>query len=207
MDVDCVGCDLYIVPESLRRRALLQKRFKLREKIGTIGIDLDRDDEEGNYGSDVEDFDEIEQIYHSKISSCKYKYMYGGQDMKDLKVFQLTSKSLGVESKSILIEIPQFQNYLMYNLLSVEILDVFKPSKTHLFVESNASNTDEIEDSNKIMTDLRTGRYRGAGGEIGLRGIAASFINRLQSPSHGHDARYDFVVLPRDFDSLSTIYL
>lgn len=193
-------CELYVVPERLKRRVVLDKKYKNREKVGSISIDLD---EALEAAPEDEEFDDLEQMYFQKESQCKYKYMYGSQDMRDFNILQIPSGKNDKE-KRLLIEIPEFRNHLMYNLLAVKLLELIKPTKVFLFVEETESTAMESGGNTKgvqMMKDLVQGKYRGPGGELGMRGITASFLNRLPLE------RVGFVVVARSADTMKTMYL
>lgn len=167
------NCELNIVPERLKRRVKLDKEYKLREKIGSISIELGGKEAEEE---EEEEFDDIEQVYLRRESQCKYKFMYGTQDFKEFNILKLNGKN------RILIEIPDFKNYLMYNLLCIKILEELNPSKIVLFVEETESVNNsgkKNEQNKKMMDDFLNGRFRGSGGELGFGGIVASFLNRV----------------------------
>ena len=193
------GCQLYIVPEQLKRRAALQKKYKRREKVGTIAIHLAETSQANDDDLD-DDFDDTEQMYFQKQPQSKYKYMYGTQDMRNISIFQL---AMADGKKHLLIEVPQFRNYLMYNLLAVRLLEALKPEKVHLFVEETERTAEKSSaqvKSTEMMVEFLNGSYRGPCGELGLSGIVASFLNIEALES------VDFVAVERSTD-VKTLYL
>lgn len=200
LEAKFTGCQLYIVPEQLKRRAALQKKYRSREKVGTIDIDL-KENANDNADGIEDDFDDVEQVYFQKQPQCKYKYMYGSQDMRTISIFELPP---GDNEERILIEIPQFRNFLLYNLLAVRLLDVLKPRKVHLFVEETehtAEVSTEQQKSAQMMSEFLDGSYRGPCGELGLTGAAASFLNRIPL------VNVDFIAVERSTDIVNTLYL
>lgn len=189
---------LYIIPDKLKRRASLDKKLKKRDKIGTIEIEL----EDAQTDEEFDEFDESEQVYFTpnpNKSICKYKYMYGLNDFRDIKISKLTDKSFNDGKIHLLIEIPDFKNYLMYNLITKKLLNEFNPETVNLFIEGDDEN---VVDSSTIKKKLLNGTYKSPIGEPGMTGITASFINKLKSLDS-----IDFIVVPRDMDVLSTLYI
>lgn len=201
LDAPSAACQLYIVPEQLKRRAALQKKYKRRDKVGTITIDLAETVRAADDDDLDDDFDDAEQMYYQKQPRSKYKYMYGTQDMRTISIFQLSTAD---GSKHFLIEVPQFRNYLMYNLLAVRLLDTLKPNKVHLFVEETertAEKSTAQEKSTQMMAEFLNGSYRGPCGELGLSGVVASFLNTATLQN------VVFVPVERSTDIVKTLYL
>lgn len=208
LDKEFENCELLIVPERLKRRVKITKEYKLREKVGSVSIELN-ENPDGEDNLDEEVYDDFEQIYYQKSSQCKYKFMYGTQDIKDLNILQLvenksSNNNNNNKTKRLIIEIPEFRNYLMYNLISEKLLKYIKPSKVYLFVEdseSTISKGNPTDKSKQMMQDFISGKYRGPGGELGFGGIIASFLNRFPLEESV------FIVVDRSVDTMKTLYL
>lgn len=200
------NCELLIVPERLKRRVRINKEYKLREKVGSVNIELDENIDEDGDNIDDEEYDDFEQIYYKKSSQCKYKFMYGTQDFKDLSILQIieNKSNYNNDKKRLIVEIPEFRNYLMYNLISEKLLEYIKPSKVCLFVEESENTSfkgNPTDKSKQMMQDFISGKYRGPGGELGFEGIVASFLNRVPLKESV------FIVVERSVDTMKTLYL
>lgn len=203
LDKQYLGWNLYLVGEKYKNRVMIDKNFRNKEKIGTIKINLNTHITDADLDNTMdEDFDDVEQVF-TKKTNCKYQLIYGLQDFQhDLKIFKLNNLK-----SSILIEIPNFKNYLIYNILSVKLLNELIPSKISLIVEDteNTSKVSKINEKSEIFkTELVNGSYVGGGGERGLDGINGAILNRtLVNPQIATDVDFYCISAP----SKGTLYL
>lgn len=160
IDLQYLGYKLVIVPERLKSKLLASKEFRNREKVGVIRPTIEEPQVE------EEEYDDLEQVFTIDRSSCKYKLLYGDRDFRDINIFKLRTP------KTLVIEIPAFRNFLMYNALSRAVLTKLIPETVELVIEHDDATTEQI------TTSIKRGTFRGPNGENGLTGITASVFNR-----------------------------
>lgn len=194
IDADYKDCEVHIVPNKLKRRLLAEKRFRNRERVGSFRVSLDENSINDRNG---ELYDDIEQIYVRDRSACKYYSLYGESDLQDINIYRLRAGG----TPQLVIEVPEFRNYLMYNLLASQILSNLIPSAVHLVIESESSSVGNVPLS-AIMDQLSTGTFQGVNGERHLGGITASMFNASVSEI---TTAVSFYVL--DTHSKGTLYL
>lgn len=164
------GLKLYIVPDQLKRRLNISKEYRIREKIGAISFSIPG---EGEDTEDEMEFDEDEQAFYKKDNGIKFNSLYGSNDLRDVPVYKLQ------KSGDLLVEVPQFRNFMMHNVLTESLMDVLKPSCIHLALELEEINGKTVDKpsllsaagSEKVLQSVS------CGSASVLDGATASFVS------------------------------
>lgn len=162
IDTKYLGFKLVVVPERLKNKLLALKEFRDREKVGVIHTSIDEPDVE------EEEYDEIEQVFTIDRSRCKYKLLYGDSDFRNISIFKLRG------SKTLVIEVPVFRNFIMHNVFSRAILTKLIPNTVEIVIEHDDATTEQISSS------IKQGKFHGPNGENGITGIAAAVFNQTK---------------------------
>lgn len=148
-DNDIKGSELIIVSEQLKGKLIGKKEYRDKKKIGNVNISYGDGDD-----SEEEEYDEYEQVYVNKNSS-KIVSMYGKRDIRDLPIYQIRDGSI----IKVMIIIPIFNNYYIYNELSEKIIGKIIPKDVTILAEKSlkASMTVECNKYGIKVDDLDTG--------------------------------------------------
>lgn len=160
IDSNYLGFKLVVVPERLKNKLLASKEFRTREKVGVIRAQVDEPDVE------EEEYDDVEQVFTIDKSKCKYKLLYGDSDFRNIDIFKLQG------SKTLVIEVPSFRNFIMYNVFSRTILTKLVPETVEIVIEHDDATTEQI------TANIKQGEFHGPNGENGITGIGAAVFNR-----------------------------
>lgn len=163
------GMNICLVPDQLKRRLNIAKEYRLREKVGVITFKIQG---KGDTEEEIE-YDEIEQVFFNKDNGVKFTALYGWNDLRDVTIYQLS------KSGDLLVEVPQFRNFMMYNVFAERILDLLSPSSVYVAHEIEEVAGKQVakptlldeKDSRHVLQTVRLGAAGSA-----LSGATASAV-------------------------------